>query len=296
MVSERPSGTIDLRIRPPIGPFLDLALFNEQDGLANRLRARGYDPPPSFLTRSVDLFFAEMTAAGIEGAVVSARAPGRLGGVSNAAAAEVADAYPEYLIGFTGALSGQIETVDAELMECARLGALAVSLEPGLGEPPLHADALPLMAIYERIQAAGLPVFITGGDAGPDTSYASPLGLERASARFPNLAFVAVHGGWPYVREMIAVALRRPNVWIMPDLYAAKFPGHIEYVEAANGILRDRMLFASSYPAVNVEQFVTTLREDGLGEDAWRAMAVDNPRRLLKDNLSKRQRQPVQAR
>jgi predicted TIM-barrel fold metal-dependent hydrolase len=278
-------GAIDLRARPPVGPFLELALFDDADGLAVRLRSRGYEPPPSFLAKSIDLFFDEMAAAGIGAVVVGARAPGRLGGVSNAAAAEVVREHWPRVVGFIGAVSGELDALDDELAECQRLGAVGVAVESGLWDPPLHADSTQLWPIYERIQAVDLPVFVTGGDSGPDTSYASPLPLERASAAFPGLEFVAVHGGWPYVREMVAVALRRPNVWVMPDLYAARFPGHGDYVEAANTILRERMLFASSYPAVNVEQFVAALAEDGLLPDAWRAMAMDNPRRLLGDRF-----------
>ena len=168
------------------------------------------------------------------------------------------------------------------------LGALAIGLEPGLMDPPLHADAPELNPLYEALEGAGLPVFLTGGDSGPDTSYASPLDLERASARFPRVEFVAVHGGWPYVAEMVAVALRRPNLWVMPDLYWGGFPGHRDYTEAANGILRERMLFASSYPAVNLEQYVTRLREDGLEPAAWRGIAWENPRRLLGDRRTAR--------
>jgi predicted TIM-barrel fold metal-dependent hydrolase len=279
---------IDLRLRPPAGAFLDLSLFAPDSGLGRRLRDRGYDLPASFVEQSVDLLREEMSRAGIHAALTAARAPGRLGGVSNAEAAAVADRLAPELIGFVGCLAARPADAIAEIASCVALGALAVGLEPGLMDPPLHADAPELNLVYEALEASGLPVFVTGGDAGPDTSYASPLDLERASARFPRVPFVAVHGGWPYVGEMVAVALRRPNVWVMPDLYWVAFPGHRDYTEASNGILRERMLFASSYPAVNLEQYVARLHADGLEPDAWRAIAWENPQRLLGDRLAAR--------
>ena len=276
---------IDMRMRPPVGGFLKLKLFDPKNGLETRLRQRGYEPPASFTERSVDLLFREMAAAAIDAAMVVARPAGRLGGVTNVEAAEVVRAHPQRFAGFVGALSIRPAEAEGELAECVELGAVGVALEPAAADPPLFADAQELLPVYELISAAELPVFVTGGDSGPDTSYGSPLHLERVSAAFPRLAFVAVHGGWPYVREMVAVALRRPNVWVMPDMYAARFPGHGEYIEAANGMLRDKMLFGTSYPAVNIEQLVASLHMGGLRAAAWQQMAIENPRRLLERRL-----------
>ena len=109
----------------------------------------------------------------------------------------------------------------------------------------------------------------------------SRLPLDRVARDFPNLEVVSVHGGWPFVTETLGVAWRRPNFWVMPDLYWANLPGRSDYTLAANGFLKDRMLFGTSYPAVNVEQYVTALKSAGLSEDAWQAISVHNPRRLL---------------
>src|SRR4029077_19658231 len=38
---------IDLRLRPPAGAFLSLALFRDDNGLSSRLRQRGYTVPAS---------------------------------------------------------------------------------------------------------------------------------------------------------------------------------------------------------------------------------------------------------
>lgn len=274
-------GAIDLRLRPPCEEFRGLHFFSDREGLFERLRQRGYSVPKSLAELSIGSFWEEMSEAGIAGGLICARSPGRLGGVSNADVAEVVKRYPERLVGFAGCVSLDEEGIGADLEECKRLGAVAVSLEPGLAEPPMYADDKKLMPIYAAISESHLPVFVTGGDSGPDITYASPVALERVGGWFPSLEIVAAHGGWPWVREMIAVARHRKNVWVMPDMYSTKFVGHSDYTEVANGMLRDQMLFGSNYPAVNIKEHVSALLEDGLREDAWHALAVENPRRLL---------------
>jgi len=273
---------IDMRLRPPAGPFLSLPMFRVENGLAARLRQRGYTPPESLAACSLDALFAEMDEAGIDASVVAARAPTSDDALSNAAVAELVSAHRDRLIGFIGAVALDPDVTASDLDECVRLGAIGIAVEPGLAKPPMRADDARLLPVYSAAASRGLPIFVTGGDSGPDTAFASPLWLERASAAVPVAEFVAVHGGWPYVREMVAVALRRHNVWVMPDMYAAHFPGHRDYTEAANGLLRDRILFATSYPAVNIVEYVRALREDGLTDEAWRAIAVDNPHRFLR--------------
>ena len=72
---------------------------------------------------------------------------------------------------------------------------------------------------------------------------------------FPTLKVVAVHGGWPWVSEIIHVAWRRPNLYLSPDVYLCGQTGMDEYVRAANGTLSDRFLFATTYPLAGFAQY-----------------------------------------
>ena len=276
-----PAHAIDLRVRPPAGEFLSQRMFASPDRASAVLQRRGYDLPASIRLRSMPAFIDEMTAAGIGQAVVFARIENdTVGGTSNESVARFVKASNGRFLG-VGCVRMAGQEATGDLDECERLGFSGIAVEPGLNEPPLVADDPCLYPIYERIASMGLPAFITGGDANPDISYASPVALDRMARDFPRLDVVAVHGGWPWVTETLGVAWRRPNVWVMPDLYWANMPGQADYTAAANGYLRDRMLFATSYPAVNIEQYVAALRASNLSSSSWRAISQTNPRRLL---------------
>ncbi len=276
-----PPRAIDMRARPPADEFLSQRMFASPDWASAVLRRRGYDLPASIRLRSMAAFNEEMTAAGIGQAVVFARIHNdTVGGTSNESVARFVSAHGDRFLG-VGCVRMTPTDAATDLAACEKLGFAGIAVEPGLHDPPLHADDPSLYPIYERVASMGLPVFITGGDANPDISYASPLVLDRMTRDFPRLDVVAVHGGWPWVTEMLGVAWRRPNVWVMPDLYWANMPGQADYTAAANGYLRDRMLFATSYPAVNIEQYVAALRASNLTSSSWRTISEVNPRRLL---------------
>lgn len=223
-----------------------------------------------------------MDRAGIARAAVMARIPNvALGATSNESVGRIVRDYPERFLGIGCVRMSEPEAI-VDLDDCQHLGFLGVAVEPGVNDAPLLTDDPTLYPIYERISSLGLPAFVSGGDANPDISYASPVALDRVAREFPELSVVAVHGGWPWVTEMLGVAWRRPNVWVMPDLYWVNLPGQTDYTTAANGFLQDRMLFGTSYPAVNIEQYVTALRGSGLSDATWQAISEDNPRRLLR--------------
>ena len=70
-----------------------------------------------------------------------------------------------------------------------------------------------------------------------------------------------------------------------PDVYAMNGPGSVDYIEAANSLLYDKILFGSAYPVVNLVDavgFYTDGRikkenlDDVLYKNAVRALKLNN--------------------
>jgi uncharacterized protein len=265
---------IDAYMRIPTGRFAQLPPFAEDRTLVSRLRSRGLDPPDSLLTGSMPTLLAEMHAADLGMGLVPAR-----GGVTNVELLAALDGWEH---AFSGV--GQVHPgprLDDELTFCLR-HMVGCFLEPGLHQPPQQVDATNLWDLYGSVSDAGLPLLLmTGGDSGPDLSYVSMERLDRVAAAFPQLVIVVVHGGWPRVTDAIAVAGRRANVYLSPDLFWCNVPGSRDYVMAANGYLREKIVFGTGYPRSNHGGVVEGLRRTGLADAAWSAISFDNPLRAF---------------
>jgi predicted TIM-barrel fold metal-dependent hydrolase len=122
---------------------------------------------------------------------------------------------------------------------------------------------------------------MTGPLAGSDIGFADPAPIDRVASRFPKLKIVCGHGCWPRVAEMIAVALKHPNVFVSPDVYQFA-PGSHLYIEAANGFMADQYLFATAYPVLALKETVERFKALPLNPTALEKALCGNARRLLK--------------
>jgi uncharacterized protein len=127
----------------------------------------------------------------------------------------------------------------------------------------------------------GVPAFLLSGPTTPDLSLNDPFAIDRLAAQFPKLQIVVCHGCYPHVDAMIAVAFRRENVFVSPDMYMFS-PGGKLYIEAANGFMQDQYLFGTSYPFRPMKQSVDDLRAIGLKPEQLEKVSHGNAARLLK--------------
>ena len=250
---------VDSLIFPPLGPLIQSVFEKPERSEVYRIAAR-MKAPRSLGTRSVEDMFVEMDGAGIDRALVRARltvpkfdATGAAlpsESVTNDDIADWVRRYPNRFIGI--ATIGRDDLVDAEaILNRIATGSTfnGVFLNPGHWGEPLTANGAQLYPIYKLCQALDLAVIVlVGGQSGPDLTYNSPLAVDLVAADFPRLKLVVAHGGWPWVGQAVSVALRRPNVYLAPDLYIFGFAGWRDYVEAGNGVLQDRLIFSSVYP------------------------------------------------
>ena len=249
--------------------------------VAKWLNRRVGSKDDTHFTRSstIEAFVEEVREVGITAAVVVGRDTPTLT-TSNQQIFEITTPYKE-LIGI-GSVDPQKSNALAEIEHAVKqLGLVGINIEPGFGNPPLKADDPALYPIYEACDQLGIPIFLMSGPTTPSLEYANPAAVGRIARAFPNLAIVCYHGFYPYVSEMIGVAFRYENVYVVPDMYIF-LPGGSLYVEAANGFMRDQLLFGSSYPFRAMGQTVDDFIKLGLHEQVLDGVLFQNAKRVLK--------------
>jgi uncharacterized protein len=162
-----------------------------------------------------------------------------------------------------------------------KLGLKAINVEPGFGSPPRNADDPMLFPIYEACEELGVPVTIMSGPTAPSLDFVKPSAVGHVAKAFPNLPIICYHGFYPFMDEIIGVAFRWENVFIVPDMYVFA-PGGRAYVEAANGGMHRQILFGSSYPFRPMKQSIDDYRNLGFDDRVIDDVMYGNARRVLK--------------
>jgi predicted TIM-barrel fold metal-dependent hydrolase len=273
---------IDFRLRPPLRGFLESRIYSAPENRDRYTRSLGFEPAPSAVEQSVTLLFEEMEAAGISRGVVVGRNTATLGVIKNEDVAAIANDYPDRFIPVGSVDPTNRKTATAGIDEAVALGCRAINLEPGVCVPPLYVDDRRLYPIYAHMEDRKIPVILMcGGGAGPDITYTAPEHIDRMLADFPELPVIASHGNWPWVQEIVSIAFRRHNLYLSPDMYLPGLPGHDDYVQAANGFLSDRFLFATAYPFCPPQAYTKWFRSLPINDEAMEKILSKNAIRIL---------------
>lgn len=146
--------------------------------------------------------------------------------------------------------------------------------------------------LYAAAEGLNIPVLLhTGMSWAPGTliERGHPMQLEEAIVKFPKLNFVLAHWGWPWVWEATALTLKYPNVYLdtsclyydsPKEFYQFVFSKQIPTTVLERS-LRNRMLFGSNYPRVEIKNMVHALATLGLTEGCLEKIYHENPGRLL---------------
>jgi len=274
---------IDFRLRPPLPGYLETAMYANAPRRDRFTRQLGLEPAPSATNRSIGECLAEMDAADVVLGVLPARHSDMHGSTPNSAVEAIVRQYPSRFAGLAAIDPTNRRAALAEIDRAVGAGLRGVNIEPGAYPVPLYPDDRRLYPIYAHCEDKGLPVVImAGGNGGPDLSYSDPVHVDRVAADFPTLPIVVSHGGWPWVHQILHVAYRRPNVYLSPDMYLANMPGMRDYLDAANGFLQDRFLYASSYPLCPIKQYADWFRTLPIAADVMPKVTYGNAARLLR--------------
>ena len=275
---------VDFRVRPPQGGYLKTNIFQDRQRTIGMVQAQGFVPSKSLVNADWETFLQEKKAAGIDVCIV----PGRYttpdyGQIRNEDLAELVRLHGKQFVCFAAVDAALPDAADRFEEAVRDMGLSGLTLDPGFCAPPRYVDDPVFEPLYRRCAKLGVPVMVTySGHAGPDIGYADPVRLDRVAAAFPDTAIVVVHAGWPWVTQMLGVAFRRPNIYLSPDMYMVKMPGADQYVEAANGFLRDRVFFGSSYPFLPFDDAIAVYAGMSFSPDVLPGVMGGNAARLLK--------------
>lgn len=283
------SPIVDMRNRPRfLHPFFGAKDRGPEFDVVRWVNDRVGSRDRDHFTRANDpaAFVAEIEAANITKAVVVGRDTPAVS-ISNDAVAKLVAVDPDRLLGI-GAVDPQRVGIASALDEVRRaigvLGLKGINVDPGFFPRPLRADDASLFPVYQLCNELGVPIFIMSGPTTPDLDFNHPSAVGRVAAAFPNLKIVCCHGFYPFVDEMVGIAFKHPNVFVSPDMYLF-MPGAKLYVEAANGFMRDQLLFGSSYPFRPMRQSVDDAKDLGLSVDAFASVMWRNANRLFGGEL-----------
>jgi predicted TIM-barrel fold metal-dependent hydrolase len=230
-------------------------------------------------------FVAQLDAAGITRAVFAARSRASSDPkwtLTNDFVGECVAAFPDRLVGFAGVdASDPAAAAEEARRAIGELGLLGVCFDPfALLAAP---DDERFDVIYQACADLGVPVVVTlGGWPGipAPLRLSSPLAIDAAAKRFPQLLFIASHAGWPFPQEMIAVAWRCENVYFENSFYHFA-PGAEVLIDAANTMIGHKMLYASAYPFAPLDKTLDRFRELPLAADVAAQVLHGNADALL---------------
>lgn len=240
----------------------------------------------------LETFFLQMDVAGIGHAVLLPIACHRARKLSVSSNEQVAELCQESsrFIGFASVDPLQKGAAKELQNAIQQLGLRGLKLDPALQDfAPNEAGAF---EVYEAAEALGIPALVhTGMSWAPETPLerCHPLLWEQPVRRFPKLDFVFAHFGWPWVWDAIALALKYPNVYL--DTACLYYDSPREFFQFVfskqipttliERSLRNKIVFGSNYPRVEIKNMVHAVKSLGLTESCLHKIFVENAERLL---------------
>ncbi len=209
----------------------------------------------------------------------------------NEFAARYAAAHPDRIIPFGGVDVHNPEDIERRVDYLIHeLGVRGIKIHPPhqLVYPNAYRDGGGLEAlavVYEKAQAAGVPVMIHTGTSvfpGARNKYADPMPIDDVAVDFPDLHIILAHGGRPIWMDTAYFLLRRhPNVWF--DISSVPPKRLLDYFPWLERVAH-KTIFGSDWPGPGVPSMAANIAafyELSLSEETKRAILRENALRLF---------------
>jgi predicted TIM-barrel fold metal-dependent hydrolase len=197
--------------------------------------------------------------------------------------------HPDRFVGFAGIDPWKGELAVRELERCVKeLGLRGAKFHPG--RQAFYPSDRRFYPLFEAAAALAVPVlFHTGmmaagagtpGGRGQRLDYTRPIHLDHLAADFPTLTIIAAHPSWPWADEALAIARHKANVFLDLSGYSPRYLPPA-YVQFANTLLQDQMLFGSDYPFITPERWLADFEQAGFRPEVHEKILLTNAQRAL---------------
>lgn len=202
---------------------------------------------------------------------------------SNDGVASFVNKYPDKFIGFAGLDPHKGMAAVRELNRSVNeLGLKGASIDPYLAQ--IYVNDAKYYPIYAKCCELNIPIVMTTGPASlvPNAviDHVAPRYIDFVARDFPELTIIVSHGAYPWVNEMITVAQRNANVYFDMSEYEF-FPMSEAYVQAANTIISDKLLFASAHPFVDFKDALKSYDKLPFTDEVRAKVMYQNAARIL---------------
>jgi len=271
---------IDFRFRPNTAEVLT--------GIQNSKMFKGLCETIDFSKmkpQTVPEVVAELDRYNIERAVITGRDCETTYGAksNNDSVIDFVKAFPEKFFGFIGLDPHKgMRAINELKASVTDLGMRGAAVDPYLAQ--IYAHDAKYYPIYSKCCELDIPIIFTTGPATlvPNAiiDHVAPRYIDIVARDFPELKIIISHGGYPWVNEAITVAQRNRNVYI--DLSEYEFSPMAEaYVEAANTMIGDKILYASAHPFVDFKTALKTYEKLPFNPDVRQKIMYENAAKLL---------------
>lgn len=242
-----------------------------------------YDPEQGM---SADEFVSKMDRHGIDQVFVPALKFGNPDGgmeidVPHEMVAALSSQYPDRIKGMAGINPREGMDGVATLEEYVEdHGFVAALLEPyGWDRPINHRQYYPF---YAKCAELGVPVVMQVGHSAMKmpSKLGKPLLLDDIALDFPELDIVGGHTGWPWSKELEALAWKHDNLYLGATAHAPKYweENVVNFIRSRG---RDKVVFGTDYPVLDYPETLEQIDDLGLEPAVERKLLYENARELF---------------
>lgn len=251
--------------------------FMEQPWLESLVRWTGIERTPP----GPDALVAAMDADDVDIALLAGWHGPAGALISNDEVADAVARHPDRFRGVAGVdLRDPVRAV-REIRRRVDEGFVGVRVVPWLWNlPPNDRSYYP---VYVACVESGVPFCTQIGHTGPlcPSEPGRPIPyLDDVLLDFPDLVVVGGHVGFPWIDEVVSLAMKYPNFYVDTSAYALHRLPH-DFVEFMRGQGRSRVMFGTNWPMLSPARALEKLDDLQLDDKARHLFLEGNARRVF---------------